>query len=193
MARIECWFPTPIYFQENLISDNYNKKLEEEVLSWPKTIPSGGTDWEGGTYTTHITHDLKDSEMFLPVIDAVTEHVNLFAQEHGSSHVYNVDHSWANIGYPGNFQELHTHDGSVFSAVYYVSVPEGSGNIVFEDPRCPDMLPVKNIKERNNLSYIKIGYPPAVGSLVIFRSYLRHMVQVGTNTQPRISLALNFS
>ena len=61
MARIECWFPTPIYFQENLISDNYNRTLEKEILTWPDKIPSGGTDWEGGTYTTHITHDLKEA------------------------------------------------------------------------------------------------------------------------------------
>ena len=80
----------------------------------------------------------------------------------------------------------------MFSAVYYVKVPEGSGNIIFEDPRMPDMLPVKNIPERNSLSFNKIGYTPAEGTLLIFRSSLRHCVQEGTNVDPRISISMNF-
>lgn len=192
MASIELWFPTPIYIQKDLFPTNYNNSLEKEILTWPDKIPSGGDDWEGGTYTTHITHDLSQSEMFSPVIEAITEHVNDFARAHNSMADYTVQHSWANISKPGNFQEYHTHDGSIFSAVYYVSVPEGSGNIIFEDPRLPDMLPLKDIKERNSLSFIKTGYTPEPGTLVIFRSYMRHCVQVGTNTLPRISLALNF-
>ena len=55
MARIECWFPTPIYFQENLISDNYNRTLEKEILTWPDKIPSGGTDWGRNIYHTYYT------------------------------------------------------------------------------------------------------------------------------------------
>lgn len=192
MANIELWFPTPIYIEQNLFPESFNKQLEKEILEWPATIPSGGTDWEGGTYTTHITHDLSESKMFEPVLDCIHEHVNEFAKAHNSFYNYQMQHSWANIAQPGNFQEYHTHDGSIFSAVYYVTVPEGSGNIIFEDPRMPDMLPLKEIKERNQLSFIKTGYSPAVGTLVIFRSYLRHCVQVGTNTSPRISLALNF-
>lgn len=192
MANIELWFPTPIYIEKNLFPLVYNKNLEKEILTWPESIPSGGEDWEGGTYTTHITHDLSESKLFEPVIEAIQEHVNQFAHAHNSFYNYKMQHSWANISYPGNFQEYHTHDGSIFSAVYYVSVPTGSGNIIFEDPRMPDMLPLKEIKERNQLSYVKTGYSPAPGTLVIFRSYLRHCVQKGTNTDPRISLALNF-
>jgi uncharacterized protein (TIGR02466 family) len=192
MANIELWFPTPIYIQKNLFPTSFNKEIENEILKWPNTIPSGGTDWEGGTYTTHITHDLSESKLLEPVIECVTEHVNDFAKAHNSMYEYKMEHSWANISRPGNFQEFHTHDGSIFSAVYYVTVPKGSGNIIFEDPRAPDMLPLKEIKDRNELSYVKVGYTPEVGTLVIFRSYVRHCVQTGTNVEPRISLALNY-
>jgi uncharacterized protein (TIGR02466 family) len=76
--------------------------------------------------------------------------------------------------------------------VYYISAPEGSGKIVFEDPREPDMLPIKNIPSRNDLSYVKVGYEACEGTLLIFRSYLRHMVSLNLNTTPRISVAFNF-
>lgn len=192
MANIELWFPTAIYIQENLFDEKTNKKWQSEILEWPKTIPSGGADWEGETYTTHETYDLTESPSFVPLIEKITDHVHEFARAHNSMYNYRVQHSWANIAQPGNFQEYHTHDGSIFSAVYYIAVPEGSGNIVFEDPRMPDMLPMPNITERNNLSYIKTGYKPKVGDLLIFRSYIRHCVQTGKNEVPRISAALNF-
>ena len=87
---------------------------------------------------------------------------------------------------------MHTHNESTISAVYYISAPTGSGKLVFEDPREPDMLPIKNIPVRNELSFVKVGYEAKEGSLIIFRSYLRHMVTVGTNAEPRISVAFNF-
>jgi uncharacterized protein (TIGR02466 family) len=87
---------------------------------------------------------------------------------------------------------MHTHNESTISAVYYISAPAGSGKIVFEDPREPDMLPIKDIPDRNELSYAKVGYQAAEGSLVIFRSYLRHMVSLNNNIEPRISVAFNF-
>jgi uncharacterized protein (TIGR02466 family) len=87
---------------------------------------------------------------------------------------------------------MHTHNESTISAVYYISAPPGSGKIVFEDPREPDMLPIRDIPDRNDLSYIKVGYEPQVGQLLIFRSYLRHMVTLNTSILPRISVAFNF-
>jgi uncharacterized protein (TIGR02466 family) len=98
-----------------------------------------------------------------------------------------------NISKAGDYQEFHTHNANVFSAVYYVSAPEGSGRILFEDPKEPDMFPLKSIQKKNQLSYTRINYTPTPGLLLIFRSYLRHCVEPGTNTEPRISIALNFS
>ena len=81
----------------------------------------------------------------------------------------------------------------MFSAVYYPKVPEGSGSIVFENPLVPDMMPVQNIEERDDMTFERISYQPKDGMLVIFRSYLQHCVRQGTNTEDRISIALNYA
>ena len=192
MAKIELWFPTIIYSEEDLFSNSTNERWANSLFEIEKTVKSGGDDWEGKTYTTHTTYELASDNTFNSLIETITHHVNGLAAQYGSTAKYKVDGSWANIARQGNYQEYHTHDGSVFSAVYYVKVPEGSGNIIFEDPRMPDMLPVKNIPERNSLSFNKIGYTPAEGTLLIFRSSLRHCVQEGTNVDPRISISMNF-
>lgn len=192
MGNIEIWFPVAIYRADNLFSPEQNKIWKEYVLDMKTKVKSGGQDWYGGTYTTHNTIDLGNDEILKPLIQEINKHVDYFAAAHNSKSTYKPGHSWINVSLAGNYQEFHTHDGSVFSAVYYISSPEGSGRIIFVDPKQPDMLPLRNISDRNELSYMKASYPAKEGSLIIFRSYLSHMVEPGTNTEERISLSINF-
>jgi len=193
MAKIEKWFPTTIYQESNLFDDLQNQKWINRALEIQQTISSGGDEWEGKTYTTHNTtyNVLKDSEFKL-LVDAVTYHVAQYVKLHNSIRTYACESAWLNISTENNFQEMHTHNESTISAVYYIAAPTGSGKIVFEDPREPDMLPIKDIANRNEFSYIKVGYTPIPGQLLIFRSYLRHMVTLNENKLPRISVAFNF-
>ena len=83
------------------------------------------------------------------------------------------------------------HADSVFSAVYYVRCPVGSGDIVFDNPQ-NQMISLKNVDEMNNVNSNFVSYQPTEGDLLIFRSSLRHMVKMGYNKEPRVSLAYNF-
>ena len=193
MARIEKWFPTTIYQETDLFSSNQNQQWRDYALEIQRTVVTGGDEWEGQTYTTHNTsYNVRDDKTFKPLLDAVSFHVNQYVKLHNSTRVYACESAWLNISTENNFQEMHTHNESTISAVYYIAAPTGSGKLVFEDPREPDMLPIKDIPNRNELSYIKVGYEPQVGQLLIFRSYLRHMVTLNTNKLPRISIAFNF-
>lgn len=193
MSKVELWFPVAIYTEDNLISEDQNDLLKQHCLSIKENTPSGGSEWMGGTYNTHGTHDLSKDKIFQPVLDLVSYHVHQFAQMHNCTAKYENNYSWMNISNGPAWQEFHSHNGNVFSAVYYVSAPEGSGRIVFEDPKEPDMCPLKTKDNRNQLSYSRVGYQPKERTLVIFRSYLRHLVEPGTNVDPRISIAMNFN
>jgi uncharacterized protein (TIGR02466 family) len=193
MAKIEAWFPTTIYQETDLFSDLQNFEWLTRSLEIQKTISGGGDEWEGKTYTTHNTrYNILEDKIFEPLVEAVSFHVNQYVKLHNSTRHYSCESAWLNISLKNNFQEMHTHNESTISAVYYISVPEDSGKIVFEDPREPDMLPIKDISNRNELSYIKVGYSPLPGTLLIFRSYLRHMITINNNSLPRISVAFNF-
>lgn len=193
MQKVEMWFPVAIYSADDIISQEQNDTLRNHCTAIQASAPSGGTEWLGGTYNTHQTYDLCNDVEFKPVLDSVSEHVHRFARMHNCNGSYKTNYAWMNISKAGDWQEFHTHNANIFSAVYYVSAPEGSGRILFEDPKEPDMFPLKSIQGKNQLSYSRIHYKPETGKLLIFRSYLRHLVESGTNTEPRISIALNFS
>lgn len=193
MAKVELWFPVAIYTENDLLTDSEIEQLKQHCLSVEATTETGGSDWIGGTYNTHGTHDLSKDAEFQPLLDKITWHVNQFAHMHNDEASYSNNYAWVNIAKGGAWQEFHSHNGNVFSAVYYVSAPEGSGRIVFEDPKEPDMCQMRGIKHKNELSFTRISYPPTANTLIIFRSYVRHLVEPGTNTEPRISIAVNFN
>lgn len=193
MPIIEKWFPTVIYQETDLFNKEQNDIWIARSLEIQSNTPSGGDEWEGNTYTTHgSTYNIIKDPLFGPLVDMVSNHVYHYVKLHNSKKEYFCESAWLNISTDRSFQEMHTHNESTISAVYYISAPPGSGKLVFEDPREPDMLPIKDIPVRNDLSYVKVGYQPSAGTLIIFRSYLRHMVTLGTNSEPRISVAFNF-
>tara|TARA_B110000858_G_scaffold74086_1_gene86050 strand:+ start:1875 stop:2474 length:600 start_codon:yes stop_codon:yes gene_type:complete len=190
---VEMWFPVSIYKDTNIISQEENMKLYNRSLELQKTIPNGGKEWYGDTYNTHDTFDLTRDSTFDYLLSQIEAHVHNYAEMHGSTSKYKLSGAWLNVNTEGTFQEFHTHNNAIFSCVYWVAAPEGSGKLIFEDPKEPDMLQIRDIKERNSLSFTRIGYKAEERKLLIFRSYLRHMVEPCKNTTPRVSIAVNFS
>jgi uncharacterized protein (TIGR02466 family) len=191
MAQIVQWFPTAIYSETNLLSEKNNIQVLSAIDDLKNQINSGGQDWQGGTYTSHDMHNLVRDPRFDLLINEVTHHVNVFAKAHNSEAKFKCHTAWFNVSKKNNFQEYHYHAASTFSAVYYVKIPPDSGQIVFENP-VQDMCPIEKIKDRNDLSFVQIGYTPVERSIIIFRSHLRHMVKAEDFEGERISIAFNF-
>ena len=109
---------------------------------------------------------------------------------------------WANINQKGNFNTPHVHPGAYWSAVYYVAIDDGEGElkggaIEFMDPRgsLPNMYcPVLRMGIQG---YMTAGrneiHKPKAGQCIIFPSWLFHSVAPYTGDDKRISLAFNFS
>lgn len=192
MATIENWFPTPIYIQDDLISVDEVNFLINYCYLIKEKIKSGGVKWNCDLYNTFDTYDLKKDEKFSNLINKVTAEVNEFKKIYTSNYNYLCNEAWINIYNKNQYQEFHYHPGMTFSAVYYLSAPEGSGNIVFNNPLHPDMLPVKNMDSDTIYNYVNCSYPAKENRLIIFRSFLQHMVAKGNNDKDRISIAFNF-
>jgi len=76
---------------------------------------------------------------------------------------------WINKYPPGGFQEPHTHGKGIMSFVYFVKVPENSGQLVFDKP-------VINQTE---------------GSVVFFNGIDTHYVTKNLSNEERITVAGN--
>lgn len=100
---------------------------------------------------------------------------------------------WLNINSKGSFNTLHDHVSmtNFLSGVFYVKVPENSGNIYFKDPRTlvkcfPDeQYFAKGIDE--------MELEPQENMLVIFPTWLSHRVGVNMSEEDRISIAFNIT
>ncbi len=82
---------------------------------------------------------------------------------------------WFNYMEPGQVTLAHSHDEAdeIYSAAYYVKVPENSG----------DLIITENKKD--------ITIPPKEGSLVLFPPYLAHQVTINNSTSARLSVGIN--
>lgn len=183
-------FPTVIGAYGNLVPEEYNNEILLECLKVKDTTESGGKNWLGDMYNTEGTFSLQTNPKFSLLNTAVTEAVNDYAKSFNSEHEFKIHESWINVGYEHSYQEYHDHFGNHISCSYYVSMPEGSGEIVFQSPSTYLQLP--KIKEANNNSFVSYHFKPPARTLLIFRSNVKHMVKSGKNKEPRVTIAYNF-
>ena len=91
------------------------------------------------------------------------------------------------IGYWGHIHEhnmstnTHNHGNAYVSAVLYLSVPKGSGSLVF----------VPRLNQYDNSMY-KYSISPEKGSYYMFPGYLDHYVTRNESQEKRVSISFNF-
>ena len=100
--------------------------------------------------------------------------------------------AWANVNRAGHFNRMHTHPGSTWSGTYYVDPGTDAGSageaapLHIFDPcqgRANTFLP--------GLAPSSFTLRPEAGLMVLFPSYLAHMVFPHQGERPRISIAFN--
>ena len=104
---------------------------------------------------------------------------------------------WVNCGYASSYNIPHIHHSSMLSGVLYLKVPDGSGSIVFKDPRPQSTY---SALYNNNFSgdtwYLKplAKIAPFEGQILLFPSWLEHSVESGDNQSDlRISMPFNIA
>jgi len=192
LYNIDTWFPVTIYRAENLFTENENQNFIKEIykIKDKEKIKKGGKNWNTDVYNTFDTFDLKKNNLLSKICTEVENHTNIFARKLNSFYDYKVNESWFNFYKKGDFQEKHNHPNSIFSAVYFFSNPKNSGRLIFTSSE-KDMFPMKNIKQYTFLNANLLQYSPTDRSIVIFRSFVTHMVEKCNNTKPRITAAFN--
>ena len=97
--------------------------------------------------------------------------------------------SWINMHDRGGFNFLHMHDGALLSGVFYLQSPDGSGSLVFRDPR-PLIIHAATEGAWAN-AHNEVHLRPEVGMIVLFPPWLEHYVEPHQNDVPRISISFN--
>jgi uncharacterized protein (TIGR02466 family) len=97
--------------------------------------------------------------------------------------------SWINMHDRGGFNFLHMHEGSLLSGSFYMSVPSGSGQFVFRDPR-PGVL-TGSVKGAVPNGHADVHLTPSAGLLVLFPCWMEHYVEPHESDEPRVAIGFN--
>ncbi len=97
--------------------------------------------------------------------------------------------SWINMHDRGGFNFSHMHEDSLLSGTFYLSIPAGSGQFVFRDPR-PGVIHAA-VKGAVPNGHADVHLTPSAGLLVLFPGWMEHYVEPHGNDEPRIALSFN--
>jgi uncharacterized protein (TIGR02466 family) len=192
-------FMVPVFSHIWTGSENLNKELTKIILEREKSNPGVNLSNYGGWQSTPGLQQWAGqpgktlNNYFYSAIRHATA---LFLAKNGSPSrgedlKWDIN-AWANVNRKGNSNELHMHPSSTWSGVYYVDagdpVPEkpDSGNISFINPLLADRMSffANDLPDRRSISAVS-------GQMVLFPSYLQHLVRPYYGERPRISIAMN--
>ena len=148
--------------------------------------PAGRTNRQGWN---SVDMTILEQAMFAPLAKAIRAACAEALGEMGLHEVLFRLQSWINLHDRGGFNFLHVHEGCLLSGCFYVSVPAGSGKLVFRDPR-PGVIH-GCVKGAVANGYSDIHLTPAAGLLVLFPNWMEHFVEPHDNDEPRISISFN--
>ncbi|MFT5774524.1 TIGR02466 family protein [Hyphomonas sp.] len=101
---------------------------------------------------------------------------------------------WVNILGESGSHSGHIHPGSVISGTYYVSIPEGAGQLKFEDPRLGLMMAAPQPLDDAPETARRFVYAnPNQGHAMFWESWLRHEVMPNRSETPRLSISFNYA
>ncbi|GLQ88363.1 TIGR02466 family protein [Dyella flagellata] len=171
------------------------KQLTPRFAEWVEAIlamraaapvPAGRTN-RGGWNS--VDHAVMHQPVFADLHQVVRHYcAQAFAEMGVAAPAFELQ-SWVNIHDRGGFNFQHMHEGALLSGTFYLQVPEGSGALVFKDPRAG----VLNSYARGNgaNAYKDIQLRPSPGLLVLFPHWLEHFVEPHEGQVPRICIPFN--
>jgi uncharacterized protein (TIGR02466 family) len=167
-------FPTRIYkFHINI---DYNKIIDEIYL-WEQDNKSENFSNYGGWQSDHelIFRFDKLHQKILKCFSQISNYNGM-----------SINSGWANINKKGSFNYPHIHPRSYLSCAFYLKIPsECESPIIFQDPRIQ-----KSITDYEDTCNFAIY--PDVGDLIIFPSWMYHVVPPNESEEDRISISCNY-
>lgn len=178
-------FPTSFYsvdiFDEK-DNQQYKNFLIDLSQKTPGNIRSNRGGWQSDT-------NLWQEEVFKSLLEKTTHIAQSIIQDISTNQPQMVIRSmWGNVNPKGGMNFTHVHPSGWMSGVYYIQLPEGSDQIVFEDPRPARLM---DFQRSCLISDEYFTYQPKIGELLLFPSWLPHFTLPNPVEESRISISFN--
>ena len=178
-------FSTSIYISD--IDIDYTD-INQEILQHQETDSGAQYSNIGGWQSTSyyvVKHNFINT-----LFNVIKPKLNIIYNEMLVNSDVSLVNYWFNVNKKFDYNMMHQHAFSYYSAVLYTKTPVNSGNLVFRRPdRLRETVEFKDVNEHNFGIY---WTQPEVGKLIIFPSFLEHYVEQNLSDDMRISIAFNF-
>jgi len=180
-------------------SDALNAELQEAVMAREaeegknRLVRSNAGGWQSSGNL--ITWKEPCIDVFRRRIEKlVTNLLQELIRDMGKNRSFNlyID-SWANVNRPGDYNVVHTHPNCMFSGVYYVTrgdpdpeVPHG-GLLEMLDPR----EAANYVQVTDTVLDARVFFENKPGRMLLWPSWVKHMVHPHVGEGERISIAFN--
>lgn len=190
-------FPTQLIVAKSEKFLSYKDKIleacyEAQLLNPEKRIRSNRLGWQSKIGDYHNDPAFKSLfDDFNDIFSHCLE--NEFRCRKGIG--YKISTAFLQISPPKAFNYSHIHPKPYFTCVFYIKIPENSGNISFG---CPDTYILNNLVGNRDPEYVfeknlqtKFEVEPEEGMVLIFPSSLRHQVEPNLSQEDRISMGID--
>ena len=181
---IQGLFPTPILFAK--FHREWTKEEKEFFEETAKTTTQNSGN------TTSADRYVLDHPAMAEIREHYQFHLNYY-MKNVYAPKYPVEayitQSWMNYTKPGQYHHKHAHPNSWLSGCIYTSTDREKDRITFYKEGYNRIeLPTENFNAFNSSSW---WFSVGTGDIVIFPSYLTHMVEQTTSNDTRTSIAVN--
>lgn len=196
---LSTMFGTPFVSIEWPDSEKVNQELADLILKEEKAddlgrgIRSNAGGWQSrGNLMTRSEPCIIELKQWME--KTIFGLLGALVRQDGSERTFTLMFdSWANVCRAGNYNVVHTHPNAMWSIVYYVAAGE-------PDPAVPYSGMLELLDPRESANYIQV--PNTVldarmfienhpGRMVVFPSWVKHMVHPFVGSGVRISIACN--
>jgi len=193
-ANLSVIFGTPIYVRKSFLEPAANEGLEKAIHARAATEQGVRVSNAGGWQSQADLFDWPEPEITKlgAALDRAVQEFVFFgrqgAKDQKELKLWKA--GWANINRAGDYNILHNHPGQDLAAIYYVkaSVSAGSGGqLELRDPR--PAAAFCNFPKLFSAGPLQLA--PEPGMLVMFPSWVEHMVHPHHGAEDRISIAVN--
>jgi uncharacterized protein (TIGR02466 family) len=195
--NIAWLFPTPVIVLQCTDFEKMNSELESLILKREKIdrgvqySNSGG--WQSSpdllSWGQPATDELKrriDALLYSVLVETSSN------REDKPKARFRMD-CWANVNREGDYNAVHNHPNALWSGVYYVSTGD-------PDPNTPQAGKIELLDPREAAGFVQVNHTimsqkgflnTEPGTIIMFPSWLKHMVHPHKGPGDRISIAFN--
>lgn len=148
---------------------------------------SNRNGYHSPSFTTNNKTQFADYNQLTNIIDvAESFSVDTLQSKNLNSHISELSF-WVNINKSYNYNVMHSHGRADLIGIYYVSVPENSGNFVILRN---DGSQYCNLYDMNP-DLLEVNLEPKEGRLYLMPGHLWHYVEANESSSERISISFN--